>query len=77
MASLFDQFVQSVASAINDVREKVVEEGWFGRVVSPDTSLTPDSTPEPSNAWQQHVQHAREVANREDIPPPADHGIDH
>ena len=75
MASLFDQFVQSVASAINDVREKVVEEGWFGRVVSPDTPPAPESAPEPSNAWQQHVQQVTQAANREDISPP-DHGID-
>ena len=74
MASLFDQFVQSVASAINDVREKVVEEGWFGRVVSPD--ITSEPAQQPSNAWQQHVQQATQSANRDEVSPP-EHGIDH
>jgi hypothetical protein len=36
--SLFDQALASIGAAVNDVREKVVEEAWFGRAVSPHES---------------------------------------
>ena len=29
--SLFDQFYKGLSNAIADIRERVVEEGWFGR----------------------------------------------
>jgi hypothetical protein len=32
--SLFDELLQGMGSAINDIREKVVEEPYFGRVVT-------------------------------------------
>lgn len=32
--ALFDFLFREAANAIQDVRQKVVEEGWFGRVVT-------------------------------------------
>jgi hypothetical protein len=70
--SLFEQFTDGVANAITDVREKVVEEGWFGRVVTDNgqshesAPAAPEAAPmtstEPLNAWQEKVQQAREQA---------------
>lgn len=45
MASLFDEFAKGVGAAVSDIREKVVEEAYFGRVVS-------DSTPAPEAEQQ-------------------------
>lgn len=33
--SLLDEIVSGFANAVEDVRHKVVEEGWFGRQVTP------------------------------------------
>ena len=35
MANVFEDALSSIGAAITDVREKVVEEGYFSRVVSP------------------------------------------
>jgi hypothetical protein len=32
--SVFDKLLRSVGDAVADIREKVVEEGWYGRVVN-------------------------------------------
>jgi hypothetical protein len=34
MANVFEEAMSSIGAAIADVREKVVEEGYFGRVVT-------------------------------------------
>lgn len=34
MADIFEEALSSIGAAISDVREKVVEEGWFGRAVT-------------------------------------------
>lgn len=34
-ASLLDRLAQGVGEAVTDIRQKVVEEGWFGRAVTP------------------------------------------
>lgn len=62
--SLFDQLAEGVASAIRDIREKVVEEGWFGRVVTaehaPETSSAPGGDPaqglQGRSLWQEQVR---------------------
>ena len=38
--SFFDQLLKGVGDALVDVREKVVEEPWFGRAVTERESLT-------------------------------------
>jgi len=40
LAFLFDE----VRSAIQDVRQKAVEEGWFGRVTTPEPVVRADRT---------------------------------
>ncbi len=37
---ILDQFYKGLADAITDIREKVVEEPWFGRPVTERESLT-------------------------------------
>lgn len=32
--SMFEQLYDGIADAVSDIREKVVEEGWFGRSLS-------------------------------------------
>jgi len=32
--SLFEEITKGIADAVTDIREKVVEEPWFGRVVN-------------------------------------------
>jgi hypothetical protein len=89
--SLFEQFTEGVATAITDVREKVVEEAYFGRVVtdSPDTAAAAPEKPDSpslggkmSVAWagqdepvQSAWQEKVQEARAKDIPAP-DHGIE-
>ena len=46
MANMFEEALASIGVAISDVREKVVEEGWFGRAVT-DGQSAPESAPAP------------------------------
>jgi hypothetical protein len=32
--TVFDKLTKGLGDAVTDIREKVVEEGWFGRVVN-------------------------------------------
>lgn len=36
MAGLFDALFSGIGDAIADIRQRVVEEGWFGRIVTGD-----------------------------------------
>jgi hypothetical protein len=75
--SVMDQFLEGVGNAINDIREKAVEEAYFGRVVT-DNVPAPEVAAEPAQApgsWQQYVEAARDRANRDEMPPP-EPGID-
>jgi hypothetical protein len=42
--SIFEEALASIGAAIADVREKVVEEGYFGRVVTNGSETSPEST---------------------------------
>lgn len=56
--SLLDQLVHGVADAIGDVREKLVEEGWFGRSSAPasvDTSATIAPPIQPATVSRTHI----------------------
>jgi hypothetical protein len=50
MADMFEDALASIGAAIADVREKVVEEGWFGRVVTDGQSATDSGAGEPAVA---------------------------
>lgn len=39
--SLFDQMLRAMGGAIDDIREKVVEEPWFGRATSHEHGAAP------------------------------------
>ena len=47
--SIFEEALASLGAAIADVREKVVEEGYFGRVVTNDSPA--EVAPAESNAF--------------------------
>lgn len=45
--SFKDEFIAGFSGAVADIREKVVEEGWFERAVttpSPETDFTPQNS---------------------------------
>lgn len=44
-----DWFVEGFAAAVTDIRQKVVEEPWFGKPVTPVASQTPQSLGEALN----------------------------
>jgi hypothetical protein len=51
MADIFEEALSSIGAAISDIREKVVEEGWFGRAVTDGQSAaTPEATPDATPA---------------------------
>jgi hypothetical protein len=60
--SLYEEITKGIADAIVDIREKAVEEPWFGRVVTERevTELNfgwperPDAAPEPAEREQDH-----------------------
>ena len=41
--SVFDRLTKGLGDAIADIREKVIEEGWFGRVVNERQPAWPQS----------------------------------
>jgi hypothetical protein len=47
--SLFDKFAKGLGDAVADIREKVVEEAWYGRVVNERDG----QQPQPTIAWPQ------------------------
>jgi hypothetical protein len=61
--SFFDKFAKGLGDAVADIREKVVEEGWYGRVVNERDGRQA----EPTVAWPQA---------RETQPEPGDHQHD-
>ena len=72
--SLMEQFGDGVAAAVTDIREKVVEEGWFGRTVTDQTPVS--STSDTPNSFEEYVQQTTRdaPAPKEEIAP--DNGID-
>ncbi len=73
---LFEEFIAGFANAVTDVREKVVEEPWFGRAVT-DTPPVQAGNDTPST-FQEFVQPATRDApvGKDDISPEPDHDID-
>lgn len=74
--NLLDQFIAGVTNAVTDVREKVVEEPWFGRAVTDaPTAEVVSNTP---SHWEDFVEQATRnaPASKDDIEPEPDHDID-
>lgn len=46
MNNALEELLRGIGSAVNDIREKVVEEPWFGRVVSDSASQVHIAVPE-------------------------------
>ena len=59
--SLFDKFARGFGDAVADVREKVVEEGWYGRVVNERDG----SQGQPVVAWPQAGETQPEVGDHQ------------
>jgi hypothetical protein len=57
--SVFDQIQKGLADAITDIREKVVEEPWYGRVVNERDTSAPQ-WPEAQQAQPEPVECSRE-----------------
>ena len=74
--NLFEQFIAEFGNAVTDVREKVVEEPWFGRTVT-DTPPVQAGNDTPS-AFQEFAQQAiREApSSKDDISLEPDHDMD-
>jgi hypothetical protein len=53
--SLFDELYKGLGNAVSDIREKVVEEGYFGRVVNERQPEAPQ-WPEAKEQMSQEVQ---------------------
>jgi hypothetical protein len=53
--SLFEELYKGVGNAVSDIREKVVEEGWYGRVVNERQAEVPQ-WPEAKEQVSQEVQ---------------------
>ena len=81
--SLFDEFTKGVGNAVTDIRQKVVEEPYFGRAVTEgsEPAAAPEAQPvapaaAPQSAWDAQVQQVPDTpAPGRDIDAP-DHGID-
>ncbi len=46
MSSLLDEFLRGFGDAVADIRQKVVEEPWFGRAVTTGPERAPEPQPE-------------------------------
>jgi hypothetical protein len=71
--NLVDEFLEGVGNAVKDVREKAVEEAWFGRTVtdniqpSPDVQAAEPAAATPGNGWPEYVRDAMKPDKRDDI----------
>ena len=70
--SLFEELTKGLADAIVDIREKVVEEPWFGRVVT-DREVTQVNWGWPPSQQAQPEQGQHEQDHEHDV---ADDGMD-
>lgn len=64
MPKLLDEFVSGFSNAIADIRQKVVEEGWFGRAVTPPAETAPEAPVERNGLYAAFCE-GREVSREE------------
>ena len=80
--SLFNEFVQGVGAAVTDIRQKTVEEPYFGRAVTdgPDVqsaaSAEPAAPAGPQSAWESQIQQLPTTPEPAQDLPASDHEID-
>lgn len=63
MSSLLDEFLRGFGNAVADIREKVIEEPWYGRAVTaaPERGLEPEAVrPDLMDAFFQGREVTRE-----------------
>ena len=71
--SAMDQFIEGIGNAVHDVREKAVEQAYFGQTVTdniqPNAELSAtEPTPTPDKEkWQELVKGGREPNDRDDM----------
>jgi hypothetical protein len=72
---LVDEFLEGIGNAVTDVREKVAEEGWFGRVVTdniapaPEVAVQEPAIAAPANDWPDYLKESLAPDSRDEIPP--------
>jgi hypothetical protein len=62
--NVFDELYKGLGNAVNDIREKVVEEGYFGRVVNerqPEAPQWPDAKEQVSQETQTPEQNKEQT----------------
>lgn len=64
--SLYDKLAKGVGDAIADIREKLVEEPWFGRVVNEHDTAAPQ-WPQARETQPDAGEHERDDKNEQDI----------
>ena len=57
--SIFDQFAKGLGDAVADIREKVVEEPWYGRALSQPQTI--EGWPQARGAQPEVGEHDRAV----------------
>lgn len=62
MSSLLEEFLRGFGNAVADIREKVIEEPWFGRPVTP-AARHGDGTRDLMKAFFEGHAHARDNPN--------------
>jgi hypothetical protein len=74
--NLVDEFLEGVGNAVADVREKVAEEAYFGRVVTDNVSPAPEVSAQepaaaaPANDWPDYLKESLARDTRDEMPPP-------
>jgi hypothetical protein len=70
--SLIDEFLEGVGNAVRDVREKVVEEAWFGRTVTDNIPPSPELNGQESPAMSLgSAKHVKEIGHQPERDDPA------
>jgi len=67
----WDELTQGLASAADDIRHQVVEQGYFGQQTTGDIELPQqqEAAPAQSNAWQDLTQDMGTIQPPEIAPP--------
>jgi hypothetical protein len=76
--TVFDELLAGMGSAIADIREKVVEEAYFGRVVTDSVrpGVAPTAPESPGTSFQEYAKETARNAPARDEIGPKDHDID-
>lgn len=75
MSKLFDEFLQGIGNGIADIRNKFLEEPWYGRAVTPPAETAPEAPAERSSLYVAFYE-GREVSREELYGKGPEHGPD-